>query len=281
MEKNKPEIYSMPRLLKINDLNIRKIANTTQMSAAVYFNKLTQLIKRAPEGIGSLMKFIDRNGDIEAYKSLDAIIVILKELGCEAFITEFYSILGSYETGNWRLAGHYAEMVADRFNKFCSIIADAKSLPDEEIYPEAGVSLKGYMALLEKEDDNRKMIILAVDDSPVILKSVSSVLSGDYKVYTLIKPTMLENILRQITPELFLLDCKMPEISGIELIPLIRSFDEHKDTPIVFLTSESTIDNLTAALSLGACDFIVKPFNPDALRAKIAKWIVRKNRLVG
>jgi DNA-binding response OmpR family regulator len=69
----------------------------------------------------------------------------------------------------------------------------------------------------------------------------------------------------------------MPVLSGVDLIPIIRSFEEHKDTPIVFLTSESSIDNVSAAIALGACDFILKPFAADKLREKIAKHIVKKN----
>jgi putative two-component system response regulator len=65
----------------------------------------------------------------------------------------------------------------------------------------------------------------------------------------------------------------MPGLNGFELVPIIRNFDKHKDTPIIFLTSEGTIDNVTAALALGACDFTVKPFNPEVLREKIAKHI--------
>jgi len=121
-----------------------------------------------------------------------------------------------------------------------------------------------------------KPVIISVDDSPVILNMVSSVLSGEYKVFTLSKPSELERILGKIQPDLFLLDYKMPESTGFDLIPVIRGFKEHKSTPIIFLTSEGTIDNLTAAVALGASDFIVKPFNPDVLREKISKHIVPK-----
>jgi DNA-binding response OmpR family regulator len=68
----------------------------------------------------------------------------------------------------------------------------------------------------------------------------------------------------------------MPDINGFELIPIIRSYAEHKDTPVIFLTSIGTIDNVTAAIALGASDFIVKPFNPESLREKVSKHIVRK-----
>ena len=121
-----------------------------------------------------------------------------------------------------------------------------------------------------------KPVIVSVDDSPVILNTISSVLSGEYKVFTLSKPSELERVLSKVQPDLFLLDYKMPESTGFDLIPVIRGFKEHANTPIIFLTSEGTIDNLTAAFALGACDFIVKPFSPDVLREKIAKHIVRR-----
>jgi DNA-binding response OmpR family regulator len=89
-------------------------------------------------------------------------------------------------------------------------------------------------------------------------------------------PTKLEKFLQQITPELFLLDYNMPVLSGFDLIPIIRNFEEHKNTPIIFLTSMGTQTNVATAFKLGACDFIVKPFQGLQLREKIKKHIVRK-----
>jgi PleD family two-component response regulator len=132
------------------------------------------------------------------------------------------------------------------------------------------------MQILETEDSARKLRILAIDDAPVILKTLSTLLSDEYKVYGMSNPTMLEKFLHQITPELFLLDYKMPELSGFDCIPIIRSFEEHKNTPIIFLTSLGTPDHVSAALAMGAADFIVKPFQGNILREKIAKHIVRK-----
>ena len=129
---------------------------------------------------------------------------------------------------------------------------------------------------MDNEEAVRKLRILAIDDSPVILRTITSILSDEYKVYEMTNPTMLEKFLEQITPELFLLDYKMPELSGFDLVPVIRSYKEHKNTPIIFLTSMGTVDHVSAALALGACDFIVKPFQGNILREKIAKHIVRK-----
>jgi len=123
------------------------------------------------------------------------------------------------------------------------------------------------------ETTDSKKVIMAIDDSPAILQVVSSVLGDYYKVYTLSKPMELVKILLKVKPDLFLLDYKMPEISGFDLIHVIRGFKEHQDTPIIFLTSEGTIDNVTAAIALGACDFVVKPFAPDVLRERIIKQL--------
>ena len=118
-------------------------------------------------------------------------------------------------------------------------------------------------------------IILAVDDSPVILKTVSSVLSDEFNVLTLSKPAELRLVLQKTKPDLFLLDYKMPLVSGFDLIPMIRGFREHENTPIIFMTSKGTVDNVTAAMALGACDFVVKPFDTAVLRAKISKQILK------
>jgi two-component system chemotaxis response regulator CheY len=88
---------------------------------------------------------------------------------------------------------------------------------------------------------------------------------------------MLEEALQYVTPELFLLDCDMPQRSGFDLVPVIRSYAVHKTTPIIFLTSTGTADNISTAIKLGACDYVVKPFQADMLRQKVATNIVRKN----
>jgi PleD family two-component response regulator len=116
----------------------------------------------------------------------------------------------------------------------------------------------------------KKPIILAVDDSSSVLKAVNTLLKDQYSVYTLPEPTKITALLEMITPDLFILDCQMPVLSGFDLIPIIRRMHEHEDTPIIFLTSEGTVDNITVAKNLGASDFIVKPIDAAILRSKTA-----------
>jgi len=123
------------------------------------------------------------------------------------------------------------------------------------------------------ESSSSKRIVLAVDDAPDILRAVHSMLHVKYKVYTLPKPEKLSKLLRDISPDMFLIDYKMPSISGFDLIAIIREFPEHKDTPVIFMTSEGTFDNISVAVELGACDFIAKPFEMEVLRSKIERHI--------
>jgi len=114
-----------------------------------------------------------------------------------------------------------------------------------------------------------KPIILAVDDNPSILQALNNLLHDDYKVYTLPQPQAIKDVLGRVVPDLFILDCHMPGMHGFELVPLIRSQAEHEDTPIVFLTSEGTIDNVSVASNIGASGFIVKPIDDKILLDKV------------
>ena len=120
----------------------------------------------------------------------------------------------------------------------------------------------------EKKKAN-KPIVLAVDDSPLILQEINYELQAYYTVYTLPEPEKLKELLKIITPDLFILDYKMPKLSGFELVPIIREIHTHTETPIIFLTTEGTIDHISTALNLGAFDFVVKPINSQILHNKI------------
>jgi len=279
MESENSEYFNMPVLLRYSTLNVRKLATSgLPVTVEEYFNMLTEFLQLAPRVRIAIDKFASLDGEEDDYKSLRSMIVLLEDMECEEFVTEFHSLLDAYgKKGNWRGAAAYARKTAEDFNSLCLHIEAARTSVKPDALSDITLPLNELIRRFDEEEAHRqKLNILAVDDSPIILKSVSSVLSSKYKVFTLPKPTKLEKVLQKLTPELFLLDYKMPEISGFELVAVIRSFEEHKDTPIIFLTSEGTIDTVTAAFALGACDFIVKPFKPDILHKKIAKHIVKK-----
>jgi PleD family two-component response regulator len=270
------DYFDLTVLLKQDIFGIREIAAEYKGSAQGYFCILSEAIKLTPDTNKALKDFIKQKADKETYRAVDKMVALLKKMMCKILVVEFNILLDDYKKGEWRLAAVHAGEIIKHFDELSSIAISARQEKKPGASPDASLSLKEFIQYLDDEEANRSMIILAVDDSPVILTSLSSVLGAEYDVFTLPKPTELEKVLKKLIPDLFLLDYEMPEINGFELLPIIRSFDEHKDTPIIYLTSTGTVNAVTAALALGACDFIVKPFNPDILHEKIAKWIIRK-----
>ncbi|MDR2580457.1 MAG: response regulator [Fibromonadaceae bacterium] len=122
------------------------------------------------------------------------------------------------------------------------------------------------------EANINRPVVLAIDDCPSILQTVNHILGKRYKVHTLSEPEKAKELLGIISPSLFLLDYKMPVLNGFELVSIIRELPGHETTPIIFLTSEATTDNISVAANY-SCDFMVKPINKVVLLKKVAKHL--------
>jgi CheY-like chemotaxis protein len=284
--------------LRLGDLDIRRIATEKQsLTVKDFFSLLSKFIDLAPLATDALTRIIRLQCERNDFLILAEMKVLLEDIGYIKLIPVIGGILSAGEKGNMEFAADCAKRVLTDFKRLHTRTETAIKTGTSEdlsamdthdvIYSfmsysrnygvtARGLPLRDVLEQVDFEESTRKMRILAVDDSPTMLKSIISTLKDQYKVFTLSNPTQVERFLRQITPELFLLDYKMPDLNGFELVPIIRSFDEHKDTPIVFLTSMGTIDLVSTAAMLGACDFLVKPFDPYTLQDKIAKHIVRK-----
>ena len=286
------EIFDLPILLRQGNLDIRGVASKNMaLQVGEYFDLLSKYMIREPEVMDTLIKIGAFEDDAAAFKTLADVKILLEQMGAVKLATAFSEIIDAGKKNDKKLAAVSAKKISEDFyTLFNQIIAAKKTeteekpgtVPDEnDPSPEKPIfqqthSLNNALKTLEQAEATRKLRILAIDDAPVMLKTISSVLGDEYKVYGMTNPKMLEKFLTHITPELFLLDYQMPDISGFDLVPIIRNFEEHKNTPIIFITSQGTPDHVSAALTLGACDFIVKPFQGNILRAKIAKHIVRK-----
>jgi len=110
-------------------------------------------------------------------------------------------------------------------------------------------------------DDERKLVIL-VDDDPTILRIGSNVLEEKYDVATAPSAAKLYGLLENNKPAIILLDVEMPDMNGYEVIKILKSNPETKNIPVIFLTARSESDDEIEGLSLGAVDYITKPFKP-------------------
>jgi PleD family two-component response regulator len=194
-------------------------------------------------------------------------------MGCEIFVIDLSYLISSLRSKKeWDVAVTRAKQIADGFSGFCERVTSAKTTSAPEV-PRGNMPLGEYIDLLDKDSANRKLSVMAIDDSPDILKAIYLVLKNDYKVFPVSDPTQIDEMLKHVTPDLFLLDYKMPRLDGLDVISIIRGLKEHKDTPVVFLTAEGNIDRKSAAVLLGSCDFLEKPIETDKLIETITKHI--------
>ena len=72
---------------------------------------------------------------------------------------------------------------------------------------------------------------------------------------------------------LVLLDVMLPFVDGFELIDQIRAHPSWRDVPVVMLTSKAQEDSVVRALEAGASDYILKPFRPQELVARVRRFV--------
>jgi putative two-component system response regulator len=121
---------------------------------------------------------------------------------------------------------------------------------------------------MDKDSAKRRTIFL-VDDSITNLTMGRNVLTKYYNIATLESGERLLKMLEKTIPDMILLDVEMPEMNGYETIKIIKSKKETKDIPVIFLTAKTDSDSELEGLSLGAIDYITKPFSPPLLLKRI------------
>lgn len=110
-----------------------------------------------------------------------------------------------------------------------------------------------------------KKLILAVDDSGILLRSVKKMLEPQYEVVVATSGMMALNQAKKNRPDLILLDYEMPEWDGKRTLEEIRKDEELKDIPVLFLTAVADKAHITAVLGLNPCGYLLKPIEQQKL----------------
>ena len=117
--------------------------------------------------------------------------------------------------------------------------------------------------------------ILVVDDDTAILDMIGTILNKDGHLVTKVSNPIEINMEKVNLYDLILLDIMMPGMDGFALCSRIRKL---VDCPILFLTAKTEESSLVNGLSLGADDYISKPFGVMELRARVAAHLRREHR---
>jgi len=110
---------------------------------------------------------------------------------------------------------------------------------------------------------------MLVDDNPTTLEAGKTMLKDAYRLYPVPSGEILLDLLEHVEPDLVLLDIEMPGMSGYEVITILKQNPKWEYLPIIFLTSRCDEGSELEGLSLGAIDYVTKPFSAPLLRQRI------------
>ena len=127
-------------------------------------------------------------------------------------------------------------------------------------------------------EGGKRLRILVVDDDPMTLRTVRDALAkAGYEPILTGDPNAVSRLISERRPHLVVLDLMLPEIDGIELLERVAALSE---LPVIFLSAYGGERRVTRALEMGADDYIVKPFSPTELVARI-QTVLRRWTAVG
>jgi len=122
--------------------------------------------------------------------------------------------------------------------------------------------------------EQERPCILVLDDDPQTLRYVRDALAeADYDPVVTGDPEELPDLVRAHKPRLVLLDLVLPGTDGIALL---QALPELEDLPVIFISAYGRDETIVKALDAGAADYIVKPFSPSELTARVRAVLRRR-----
>ncbi|NLK45793.1 MAG: response regulator [Treponema sp.] len=124
-----------------------------------------------------------------------------------------------------------------------------------------------------RSDYQKRRHVFIVDDEATNLKVAENVLRNYFKLTLLTSGKELLKVINKSKPDLLLLDIEMPLMNGFEVIEKLQQDQQLKDIPVIFLTAKNDIESELRGLTLGALDYINKPFSPPLLLKRIQHYL--------
>src|SRR4249919_2879999 len=123
-------------------------------------------------------------------------------------------------------------------------------------------------------------VVLVIDDQQANVRMVGALLTrSGYQVLPALGGLEGLEQARAHTPDVVLLDMKMPGMDGFEVMDRLREDAQTRDLPVIFLTADNDRENLVRAFASGAVDYVTKPFVAEALIARVRTHVdLKKSR---
>ena len=124
--------------------------------------------------------------------------------------------------------------------------------------------------------DLSNMRVLVVDDIEANIDILVDTLGDDYRISVAMDGESALEDIKEVLPDLILLDIIMPGIDGYQVCEQLKSDDMTRNIPIIFLTALTEESNEAKGLALGAVDYITKPFSPELIKSRVRNHLELK-----
>src|SRR5438445_8696127 len=118
-------------------------------------------------------------------------------------------------------------------------------------------------------------VILVVDDDPGVRESFRLILEDHYDVLDVPDGPRALEVVRSAQVDLVLLDIRLPDMDGIEVLERTKAIDEGIE--VILVTAVKTVRTAVAAMKLGAFDYLTKPFEEDELLSLVRRALERRS----
>ncbi len=122
-----------------------------------------------------------------------------------------------------------------------------------------------------------KSTILVVDDAPENIDILVALLQEEYAIKVAINGEKALEICYSSPPDLILLDIMMPGMDGYEVCSCLKANEETRDIPVIFISALHEKVNEERGITLGALDYITKPFSPSIVKARVHNHLQLKH----
>jgi len=115
--------------------------------------------------------------------------------------------------------------------------------------------------------------VLIIDDETANIIALTNILSPEYEVYAAKNGADAIKIAKESLPDVILLDILMPDMDGYEVISLLKSSEDTRSIPVIFISGLGSEKDEEKGLLLGASDYITKPFNATIVKLRVQNQI--------
>ena len=152
-------------------------------------------------------------------------------------------------------------------------------LPSNEVIFSALSSPGNNMLDNSAAPNGKAKKILVVEDSGMARKIVVSTLVKEgYSIFEAVDGEEAVSMVKEVSPDLVLLDLILPKMNGYEVLEVIRGDDKYKKLPVIALTSRDALFDKLKGKMRGTDEYLTKPVKPEELIKKVKKHLAREAR---